>query len=123
MYTYVYICGDFIANVVSHSRFGDALRRLCSDTLLCLSDTLFLPSDTFTFVSSSHDPVSWLDQVLTTSSGHFFFNNISVKSYFITSDHLPLCFCILFDNLHVPMPPSDNTSRDSFCYIVRSIRC
>ena len=55
---YVHICGDFNANVLSHSRFGDELRRLCSDTLLCLSDTLLLPSDTFTFISSSHDTVS-----------------------------------------------------------------
>ena len=87
---YVYICGDFNANVLSHSRFGDELLRLCSDTLLCLSDTLLLPSDTFTFISSSHDTVSWLDHVLSTTSGHFLFTNISVKSDFITSDHL-LC--------------------------------
>ena len=110
---YVYICGDFNANVLSHSRFGDELRRLCSDTLLCLSDTLLLPSDTFTFISSSHDTVSWLDHVLSTTSGHPPFTNISVKSDFITSDHLPLCFSISIDNMHVPIIPADSTSRDS----------
>ena len=110
---YVYICGDFNANVLSHSRFGDELRRLCSDTLLCLSDTLLLPSDTFTFISSSHDTVSWLDHVLSTTSGHSLFTNISVKSDFITSDHLPLCFSISIDNMHVPIIPADSTSRDS----------
>ena len=110
---YVYICGDFNANVLSHSRFGDELRRLCSDTLLCLSDTLLLPSDTFTFISSSHDTVSWLDHVLSTTSGHSLFTNISVKSDFITSDHLPLCFSISIDNMHVPIIPTDSTSRDS----------
>ena len=110
---YVYICGDFNANVLSHSRFGDELRRLCSDTLLCLSDTLLLPSDTFTFISSSHDTVSWLDHVLSTTSGHSLFTNISVKSDFITSDHLPLCFIISIDNMHVPIIPADSTSRDS----------
>ena len=110
---YVYICGDFNANVLSHSRFGDELRRLCSDTLLCLSDTLLLPSDTFTFISSSHDTVSWLDHVLSTTSGHSLFTNISVKSDFITSDHLPLCFSISIDNMHVPIISADSTSRDS----------
>ena len=110
---YVYICGDFNANVLSHSRFGDELRRLCSDTLLCLSDTLTLPSDTFTFISSSHDTVSWLDHVLSTTSGHSLFTNISVKSDFITSDHLPLCFSISIDNMHVPIILADSTSRDS----------
>ena len=89
---YLYICGDFNVNVLSHSRFGDELRRLYSDNLLCLSDTLHLPSDTFTFISSSHDTVSWLDHVLSTISGHSLFTNISVKSDFITSDHFSLCF-------------------------------
>ena len=62
------------------------------------SDTILLPSDTFTFISSSHDTVSWLDHVLSTTSGHSLFTNISVKSDFITSDHLPLCFSISIDN-------------------------
>ena len=101
---------------MSHSRFGDELRRLCSDTLLCLSDTLLLPSDTFTSISSSHDTVSWLDHVLSTTSGHSLFTNIFVKSDFITSDHLPLCFSISIDNMHVPIPLADSTSRDSFSY-------
>ena len=116
--SYVYICGDFNANVLSHSGFGDELQRLCSDTLLCLSDTLLLPSDTFTFISSSHDTVSWLDHVLSTSttSEHSLFTNISVKSDFITSDHLPLCFSISINNKHVPIPPADSTSHDSFSY-------
>ena len=80
---------------------------------VCLSDTLLLPSDTFTFISSSHDTVSWLDHVLSTTSGHSLFTNISVKSDFITSDHLPLCFSISIDNMHVPIIPADSTSRDS----------
>ena len=101
---------------VSHSRFGDELRRLCFDNLLCLSDTLLLLSDTFTFISSSHDTVSWLDHVLSTTSGHSLFTNNSEKSDFIISDHLTLCFSISFDNMHVPIPPSDYTSRDSFSY-------
>ena len=57
-----------------------------------------------------------LDHVLSTTSGHFLFTNISVKSDFITSDHLPLCFSISIDNMHVPIPPADSTSRDSFSY-------
>ena len=102
--------------VQHESRFGDELRRLCSDTSLCLSDTLLLPSDTFTFFTSSHDTVSWLDHDLSTTSGHSLFTNISVKSDFITFDHLPLCFSISIDNIHVPIPPADSTSRDSFSY-------
>ena len=48
--------------------------------------------------------------------GHTLFTNISVKSDCIPSDHLPLCFSISIDNMHVPIPPFDSTSRDSFSY-------
>ena len=51
-FLYVYICGDFNAYVLSHSMFGNEVRRLCSDNLLCLSDTLLLTSITFTFIGS-----------------------------------------------------------------------
>ena len=67
-------------------------------------------------ISSSHDTVSWLDHVLSTTSGHYLFTNISVKFDFITSDYLPLCFSISIDNMHVPIPPADSTSRDLFSY-------
>ena len=78
---------------------------------------LFLPSDTFTFISSSYDTVSWQDHALSTTSGHSLFTNISVKSDFITYDYLlPLYFSISIDNMHVPVPPYDCTSRDSFSY-------
>ena len=53
---------------------------------------------------------------LLSTYGHSFFINIDVKFGFITSDHLPLCFSISIDNLHVPIPLSDKTSRDSFSY-------
>ena len=76
---YFHICGDFNANLLSDSRFGDELRRLCSDNLQCLSDMLLLPSDTFNFISSTHDRVSWLDQVFYTTSGHYLFNIFSVN--------------------------------------------
>ena len=55
--------------------------------------------------------VSWLDHVLSTTSGHSLFNSMHVKSDFITSDHLPLSLSISIDNLHVPIPPCDNSSR------------
>ena len=69
------------------------------------------------FLRNGHDTVSWLDHVLSTTSGHSLFTNISVKSDYITSDHFPLCFSISIDNMHVPIPhTSVSTSRDSFSY-------
>ena len=105
---YIFVCGDFNANIKSPSQFGDDLLQLCSDNSLCLADALFLPRNTFTFISSSHDTVSWLDHILTTTSRYSLFTDICVKSDFITSDHLPLCFTISVDNLYVPISSSAN---------------
>ena len=102
-FIYIFVCGDFNANIRGPSQFGDDLLQLCSDNSLCLADALFLLSITFTFISSSHDTVLWLDHILTTTSGYSLFTDICVKSDFITSDHLPLCFTITVDNLNVPI--------------------
>ena len=73
---YIFVCGDFNANIRSPSQFGDDLLQLCSDNSLCLADALFLPRNTFTFISSRHDTVSWLDHILTTTSGYSLFTDI-----------------------------------------------
>ena len=76
---YIFVCGDFNAHIRGPSQFGDDLLQLCSDNSLCLADTFFLPLNTFTFVSSSHDTVSWLDHILTTTSGYSLLTDICVK--------------------------------------------
>ena len=113
---YVYVCGDFNANTRCTSQIGDELSQLCRCNSLCLADTLFLLQDTFTFISSSHDTVSWLDHILTTTSGYSILTDACVKTDFITSDHLPLCFTISIDNLHIPVSLSDQTSQDRQSY-------
>ena len=118
---YVYVCGDFNANTRCTSQFGDELSQLCRCNSLCLADTLFLPQDTFTFISSSHDTVSWLDHILTTTSGYSILTDACVKTDFITSDHLPLCFTISIDNLHIPVCLSDQTSQDRQSYSLTGV--
>ena len=94
---YVYICGDFNANLLQSSRFGKELKQVCRDNSFSISDELLLPADTFTFVSSSHGSTSWLDHVLSTTSGHALVESVHVKTDFVSSDHLPLCFDISID--------------------------
>ena len=65
-----------------------------------------LPADTFFFVSSSHAATSWLDRVLTTTSSHALVDSMQVKSTFISSDQLPLCFTISIDSEIVCTPVS-----------------
>ena len=76
---YVYVCGDFNANLLQSSRFGKELVKLCDESNLSILDELLLPADTFTFVSSSHASTSWLDHVLTTTSSHALVDSMHVK--------------------------------------------
>ena len=60
--------------------------------------------------------MSCLDHILTTTSGYSVLTDTCVKTDCITSDHLPLCFTISIDNLHIPVSSSDQTSQDRLSY-------
>ena len=98
---YVYICGDFNANFLQTSRFGKELRKVCSGNCLIISDELMLPADTFTFVSTCYGSTSWLDHVVSATSGHTLVQGVHVKSDFVSSDHIPLCFDIAIDKTNI----------------------
>ena len=76
------------ANLLQTSRFGKELRKVCSDNCLIISDELMLPADTFTLVSTCHGSTSWLDHVVSTTSGHTLVQGVHVKSDFVSSDHI-----------------------------------
>ena len=103
---YVYICGDFNANLLQTSRFGKELRKVCSDNCLIISDELMLPAHTFTFVSICHGSTSWLDHVVSTTFGHTLVQGVHVKSDFVLSNHIPLCFDIAIDKTNICTPSS-----------------
>ena len=93
-----FICGDFNANIQQPSRFGKEIIDVCHANSLCFSDKMLLPNDTYTFISSSHSTTSWLDHILSTSSGHSLLQDVHVKRDYISSDHLPLCFNVIVNN-------------------------
>ena len=115
---YIFVCGDFNANIAERSQFGSTLLQLCADHSLCLADKVFLPTDPFTFVSSSHNSTSWLDHILTTTTGVSLLTDICIHTDFITSDHLPLSFSLSIDNLLVTIPRSSEylSSSDKISY-------
>ena len=59
---------------------------------------MLLPNDTYIYISSSHSTTSWLDHILSTSSGHSLLQDVHVKGDYISSDHLPLCFNVILNN-------------------------
>ena len=54
---YIFLCGDFNANIQRESRFGKELVEIRSDAnSLCISDKILLRADTF--ISASHATTS-----------------------------------------------------------------
>ena len=101
---YVYILGDFNADIQSQSIFGSELIEFCDMNNMSFIDKSMLSPDTFTFISQAHGTTSWLDHCITTTAGESLIANVSVLNDIACSDHLPLCIDIncdinpLYDN-------------------------
>jgi len=79
---YVYILGDFNANVLRiNSVFANELNKMCIRKS---------PVDSFNYVIKAHGTVSWLDHCLTTHTGYENVTNIEVYKDCVTDSHLPL---------------------------------
>jgi endonuclease/exonuclease/phosphatase family metal-dependent hydrolase len=92
---YVYVSGDFNADVTHNHLFGTELTEFCQDTDLLLSDTLLLNSGhCYTHVSASHGTTSWLDHVLCTVNSHKLVESCKIFYDKVSSDHFPLSFVI-----------------------------
>ena len=66
---YVYVIGDFNADLNKDHLFGSELASFCADMNLIISDTAHLKGG-YTFVSSAHNTTSWLDHVVCTTNAH-----------------------------------------------------
>ena len=75
---YVFILGDFNANIKSQSIFGTELIEFCDMNNLCFTDRMMLLPDAFTFVSQAHGTTSWLDHCITTSAGQSLVADVSL---------------------------------------------
>ena len=103
---YVYVIGDLNANVIvknnqCSSKFGETLLKFCNDEDILVADYDYLPKDSFTFTSSAHNTVSWLDHILTTGTGRDLIEHIDVANNFISSDHLPISLLLNCECFHV----------------------
>ena len=94
---YIFILGDFNADIQSTSMFGAELIDFCDNNNLCFIDKEKLSPDSFTFVSQAHGTSSWLDHCITTTSGKSITSNISIIDDIVCSDHFPLCIEIVCD--------------------------
>ena len=84
--------GDFNANIQigASTLFGKELKRFCREKLMSISDSIFCPSNSFTFYSEAHQGVSWLDHCVCNVNMHAAVKKISILYDYVTSDHMPL---------------------------------
>ena len=110
--TCVMIVGDFNANI-SRGLFGDHLVRFVKETGLSFSSKLFLPSDTFTFLSEAWDTTSWLDHCISSADGHSIINDIHIDYDGAISDHFPVYIDMSLEKVPsvVERTSSDEASR------------
>ena len=89
---YVYVIGDLNANTRrgQHHLFGDELIDFCLHDNLVLSDVILCKEETYTYFSTAHFSVSWLDHVISSHSAHTLIHTIRVDYSFVSSDHHPL---------------------------------
>ena len=94
---YVFILGDFNADIQNTSIFGAELLDFCDNNTLCFLDKEFLPPDSFIYISEAHGTTSWLDYCITTTSGKSITSGVSIIDDIVCSDHFPLCIDIVCD--------------------------
>ena len=96
---YIFILGDFNADILSQSIFGSELIEFCDMNNLSFIDKSMLSPDTFTFISQAHGTTSWLDHCITTTAGE---SLIAFYGHIISSIQLATSKCI---------PSSNNDSK------------
>ena len=94
---YVYILGNFNADIQSQSIFGSELIKFGDLNNLRFIDKSMPSSETFTLVSQAHGTTSWLDHCITTTAGESLIANVSVLNDIACFDHVPLCIDINYD--------------------------
>ena len=98
--TCVYVYGNFNADLSdSNSLFAKHLVNFCNDNKLILSSKVFLPDNSFTYVSEAWHTASWLDHCLCTADAHASLENMEICYGLATSDHIPIAMLLNVDTV------------------------
>ena len=109
---YIAMIGDFNANIQTgaNTLFGKELKRFCREELMSISDSIFCPSNSFTFYSEAHQSVSWLDHCVCNVNMHAAVKKISILYDYVTSDHMPLLISLDISKATIALDDNDKRS-------------
>ena len=110
--------GDFNANILQqNNRFGQELKMFCQEENLVISDEELCTHDSFTYFSSAHNTVAWLDHIISTHNLHSLIHSIWMNYNTLSSDHFPIFMKVdvgrlpINDDGQLPSSDSSNTQR------------
>ena len=93
---HVCILGDFNADIVKRSDFGQELKSFCYDMKLMIADVLLLPSSSITHVNDGSGTESWLDHIVCTNGFHSLLSGVGIDLSIASSDHFPIFLDLQF---------------------------
>ena len=68
--SYVYVSGEFNADIVRQTSFRKELASFCSESELIIADSAFLYREFVSHVNDAHETESWLDHVMCTKGAY-----------------------------------------------------
>ncbi len=111
--TCVYVNGDFNADVSdSNSPFAKHLVYFCNDNNLVLSSKVFLPNNSFTYVSEAWHTTSWLDRCLCTAHAHASLENMEICYGLATSDHIAIAMVLNVESVPLLVDPGNTVNSE-----------
>ena len=85
------LMGDWNSNPGdANSLFGRPMSVFCGENDLTVSSKVYLPDDTYTYISCAWDTHSWLDHVVSSSDFHCIIDKMQVLYDISVEDHIPV---------------------------------
>lgn len=97
------VVGDWNANLRQphSSLFANCMLDFCNEYDYVISSKLYLPSQSYTYVSAAWGTESWLDHVVSSADFHSIINDMSVHYDVTDEDHIPFSLSLSVDNIPI----------------------
>lgn len=112
------IMGDWNANLRegNSSMFAGHLHDFCRENSYVLSSKIFLPDDSYTYVSCAWGSQTWLDHVVTSSDFHNSICDMSILYDISEEDHIPVLASVAVDMMPSVSSESNESVSGSCCW-------
>ena len=98
--TSVLVVDDMNADLTDkRSLFAKHMLQFCDDNNLIVSSQMFLPADSYSYISEAWHTTSWLDHCISTADAHESIRSIKIVYEASMSDHIPFVMSLDCESL------------------------